>query len=117
MVHTQCVYRGCCGDHFSFFRGYVLLALMLLPKTVPETAEGTWAVWPHAKLGLVYNNLSSFSLLLHWLHVSSPKGALTPCHNSSPSNFHQGPVFTRASKGDHFLENLFKYLTQCSRGA
>ena len=25
------------------------------------------------------NNWSSFSLLLHWLHVSSPKGALTRC--------------------------------------
>ena len=73
---------------------------------------------PHAKLGL-RNNVSSFSLLLHWLHASSPKGALTPCHNSSPSNFHQGTVFTRASKVDHFLENLFKYLTrvQCVRGA
>ena len=57
-------------------------------------------------------NLSS-SLLLHCLHVSSPKGPLTPCHTSSPSNCHQGTVFTRASKADHFLEKLFKYLTRC----
>ena len=60
------------------------------------------------------NNLSHFSLLLHWLHVSLPKGALTPCHNSSPSNFHQGTIFTRASKVGHFLEKLFKYLTLCA---
>ena len=60
--------------------------------------------------------LSSFSLLLHRLHVSSPQGALTPCHTSSPSNFHQGTVFTRASKIDHLLEKLFKYLTWCACG-
>ena len=49
-------------------------------------------------------NLSSFSLLLHWLHESSPRGALTPCHNSSPSNLHQGTVFTGAPKADCFRE-------------
>ena len=68
----------------------------------------------HAKSRLVRNNLSSFSLLLHWLHVSSHKGPLTPCHNSFPSNFHQG---TRASKVDHFLEKLFKYLVWSAHGA
>ena len=62
----------------------MLLAPMLLPKTVPDTAEGSWAVSPHWKL--VCNRLSHFSLLLHQLHVSSPKGALTRCHTSSPSN-------------------------------
>ena len=55
--------------------------------------------------------------VLHRLHVGSPKGALTLCHNSSPSNLRQGTVFTRASKADHFLETLFKYLTRCARGA
>ena len=30
------------------------------------------------------NNLASFSLLLPWLHVSSPKGALTPCPQQLP---------------------------------
>ena len=39
---------------------------------------------PHAKLGLACNNLSAFSLLLHWLHMSLPKGALTLCHNAPP---------------------------------
>ena len=98
-VHTQCVYWGLLRlpfqliDRFSYFRGCVLPAPLLLPKTVPGTAEGTWAVPPHAKLGFVCNSLSSFGPLLHWLHVSSPKGALTHCHNSSPSNFHQGTVF------------------------
>ena len=57
----------------------------------------------------MYTNLSSFSLLLHWFHVSSPK--------EPPSNFDQGLVFTRASKTDHFLEKLFKYLTRCACGA
>ena len=42
-------------------------------------------------------------------------GALTPCHNSSWSNFRQGTVFTRAAKVDHFLQKLFKYLTRCAR--
>ena len=58
-------------------------------------------------------NLSSCSPLLHRLHVTSPKGALTSRHHSSPSNLRQGAVFTRASKVDHFLEKLFKYLTRC----
>ena len=57
------------------------------------------------------NKLSSFSLLLCWLHVSLPKWGLTPRHNSSSRNFHQGAVFARASKIDHYLEKLFKYLT------
>ena len=50
-------------------------------------------------------------LLAAWccVHVSSPQGALTPCHSSFPSNLHQGTAFTRASKADHFLEKLFKY--------
>ena len=56
----------------------------------------------------------SFSLLLHWLHVSSPKGALTPGHHSFPHNLHQGTAFTRASKADHFRGKLFKYLTRCA---
>ena len=60
-------------------------------------------------------NVSSLGLLLHCLHVTSPNGALTPCH-SSPSNFHQGTVFTRASKEDHFLEKVFKYVTRCTNG-
>ena len=72
------------------------------------------------KNGIGVQYLSSFSLLLHWLHVSSPKGALTPCHNSSHSNFHQGTVFTRASTVDHFLDKLFQLPddvpTQCPRG-
>ena len=34
--------------------------------------------------------------------MSSPKGALTRCRTSSPSNFHHGTVFTKASKVDHF---------------
>ena len=51
-------------------------------------------------------NLSSFSPLLHRLHVSSPK-APVPCHTSSPSNLRQGAVSTRASKIDHFLEKSF----------
>jgi len=40
-VHTRCAWTI----------DYVLLAPLLLPKAVPDTAEGTWAVWPHAKLG------------------------------------------------------------------
>ena len=32
------------------------------------------------KLGLVCNNLSSFSLLLHWLHVSLPPATSTKGH-------------------------------------
>ena len=44
------------------------------------------------------------------------QGGLTPCHDSSPSNLHQGTVFTRASKVDRFLGTLFKYPTQCVRG-
>ena len=75
-------------------------------------------MWPHAKLGLVCNNLSSFGLLLHWLHVSLLNRALTLCHNSSPGNFCQGTVFTIASKD--FLEKLFTHLTRsrarCTRG-
>ena len=62
-------------------------------------------------------NLSSFSLVLHWLHVSSLKRALTPCHNSFSSNFHQGTIFPRGSKVDHFLEKLFKYMMSCAHGA
>ena len=62
-------------------------------------------------------NLSSFSLLPHCLHVSLPKGPLTPCHNSSPSNLHQGTVFTRASEVDHLIEHLFNHLTLCTHGA
>ena len=104
---TRSAYLGVVA--WSLIRGYVLLAPMLLPQTVPDTAEGTWAVQPHAKLGLVGNNLSSLSLLLHWVHVSSPKGALTPSHDPSPSNLHQGTVFTRASKVDQIVEKLFKY--------
>ena len=50
------------------------------------------------------------------LAVSLPKGPFTPYHNSSPSNFHQGTVFTRASKVDHLLEKLFKYWTWCPGG-
>ena len=34
-------------------------------------------MWPHGKQRLLRNKLSSFGLLLHWLHESSPKGALT----------------------------------------
>ena len=63
------------------------------------------------------NNLSSFSLLLHWLHVSLPKGALIPSHNSSPSNFNQATIFTWASRLNHFLDKLFKYPTRCAHGA
>ena len=44
-------------------------------------------------------------------------GALTPCHSSSASSLHRGTVFTKASKVDHLLEKLFKYLTQCTHGA
>ena len=36
--------------------------------------------------------VSFFSLELHWLHVSSSKGGLTPCHNSSLSYFYPGRV-------------------------
>ena len=43
-LHTRCVYWGFCVDRFSPFRGRVLLAPVLLPKTVPDTAEGTWVV-------------------------------------------------------------------------
>ena len=63
------------------------------------------------------NDLSSFSLLLQRVHVSSPMLALTSCHNSSPSNFHSGTAFRKASKVDHFLEKLFTYLTRCAHGA
>ena len=73
-------------------------------------------MYAYAKLGSVCNILSPVSLLLHWSHVSSPKGAPKLCHNSSPSNLHQGTVFTRASKEDHFLEKWFKYLTWYARG-
>ena len=66
-------------------------------------------MWPHANSGLVCGILSPLSRLLHRLHVSSPEGALTPGHASAPSNLHQGIVFTRASRGDHFLEQLFEY--------
>ena len=38
------VRRGCCMDGFRYFGGYVLLVPLLLPKTVPYTAEGTWTV-------------------------------------------------------------------------
>ena len=58
-------------------------------------------------------NLLSCSLWLHRLHVS--QGGLASCHNSSPSNRHQGtkgPVFTRASKVGQ--EKAFKYLTWCA---
>ena len=61
-------------------------------------------------------NLSSCSLLLHGLHARSPKGALAPRHNSPPSNLHHWTVCARASKVDHFREELFKYLTWCARG-
>ena len=54
-------------------------------------------------------NMSSCSLLLHWLCVSWPKGALAPCHTSSPRNLHHRIVLKRASKVDHFLEQLLKY--------
>ena len=63
--------------------------------------------------------MSSFSRLLHWPHVSPPKGDPTPfqnpartlpepCQNSLPSNLHQGTTPTRASKADHFPEKSFK---------
>ena len=72
---------------------------MLLPKTVPDTAEGTWAVQPHAKQGLMRNNLSAFSLLLHCLHVSSPKVRLarecrTAQRPTARINNGHGPVTT-----------------------
>ena len=44
VLHTRCVYWGCCVERFSELGGYLLLAPMLLPKSVPDTAEGTWAV-------------------------------------------------------------------------
>ena len=59
-------------------------------------------------------NLSSFSLLLHCLHVSLPKGALTASQNSSPNTLHQGTAFTRAPKVNHFFVKLLKYLTWCA---
>ena len=43
-LHTRCVHWDCCVDRFSQFRGYVLSAPMILPKTVPDNAEGIWAV-------------------------------------------------------------------------
>ena len=42
-VHMRCRDCGCCVDRFGQFRGYVPLPL-LLPKTVPDAADGTWAV-------------------------------------------------------------------------
>ena len=90
----------------------MLLVPMLLPKTVPDTAEGTWAVQPHAKLGSVCNSLSSVSLSLHWLHVSSPKPAIS----LPPATFTKGQ-YLQGRQVDHFLEKLSKYLTWCVHGA
>ena len=49
---------------------------MLCPKLylAPQKERGQCS---RAKLGLVCNTLLSFSLLPHWLHVSSPQGAHT----------------------------------------
>ena len=49
-MDARCVYEGCSVARISQSRGDVLLAPVLLPKTAPDTAEGTWAVPPHAKL-------------------------------------------------------------------
>ena len=54
-----------------------------------------------------------FVFFQHCLHVSSPKEALTPCHDL-PSNPANSKVFTRASKVDHFVGKLFQYLTRCA---
>ena len=103
---TRCARGTYTGLFCSLFQ---LIERLLCPVGNPKTfmiCMCTFPIWQAC-------NLSCFSLLLHCLHVSSLK-ALTPCHNSSPRNPHQGTEFTRASKVDHFLEKLFKYLMRCA---
>ena len=61
------------------------LASMLFPKLY-LTLQKELGQCSHMQNWDWCNNLSSFGFLLHCLHLSSPKGALTPCHNSSPTH-------------------------------
>ena len=68
----------------------------VVPQTVSANSEATAPRWEPKNVSDMcvrpcfclcrVCNLSSSSLLLHRLHESSPKGALTPCHTSPPPN-------------------------------
>ena len=95
---------GCCGDRVSQLREDVLLAPVVLPKTVPDIAEGILAVEPHATSGLVRNSLSSFSLLLRRLHASAPQGATAtrPANSKRPVLYSATPSTSAAPSASAF---------------
>ena len=96
----------------------MLWAPMLLPKLylTLQKALGQCSHMQHWDWCAMICHLSAYCTACEPVPVSSPKRALTPCHNSSPSNLHQGTVCTRASKVGHFLEKFLKQVTHCALG-
>ena len=129
-VHARCGYWGCSVDPFIQSQSGEMVTPQSPAGTIynssprrpspGEVVQIPDAVRARCMRGARAVRILPLSLLPHCLHVSSPKGALTPRKNSSPSNLHQGTLFTRASKVDHFPEKLFRYLTlraRCARNA
>ena len=93
---TRRVHRG---GRCSQCRGYVLLAPVPLP---PQKGRGQCGHIQTGGWGAVMCHLSARRCSC-W-HVGSP------CPTSSPSNLHQRTVCTRASKADHFPEQVVQCL-------